>query len=150
MSAPSSRSDPAPVDPAARDGGRRDPGAADDGPRVSGVQVLGSVLASVSGAAVASFFGVAGTVLGAAVVSVVSVVGSALYVRGLRRTQRRLRELELQQRLLERLPGEGPWRLAVRAPAPRGEGGDRAGGDREAGEDGPGRPEAAADGEGGL
>ena len=148
MSAPSSRSrsDPAPADRAARDEGRRDPGADDDGPKVSGIQVLGSVLASVSGATVASLFGVAGTVLGAAVVSVVSVVGSALYVRGLRRTQRRLRELELQQRLRERLPGEGPWRLAVRTAGSR----PGAGGDREGAEDGVGRPEEAGSGAGGL
>lgn len=138
MRAPSPRSDPAPAAEAAPGGDRRDRGADDDGPKVSGVQVLGSVLASVSGATVASLFGVAGTVLGAAVVSVISVVGSALYVRGLRRTHRRLRELELQQRLLVRLPGEPQRRAARTAVHPRhgdgahggGDGPDEAGGGR--------------------
>jgi hypothetical protein len=61
---------------------------------VSGTQVAASVLASVSAAVVASFFGVAGTVAGAAVVSVVATVGSAAYGRGLRRTQQRLQQVQ--------------------------------------------------------
>jgi hypothetical protein len=61
---------------------------------VSGTQVAASVLASVSAAVVASFFGVAGTIMGAAVVSVVATIGSATYSLGIRRTQHRLQKLQ--------------------------------------------------------
>ena len=70
-----------------------DPG---DGVRleVSGTQVAASVLASVSAAVVASFFGVAGTIIGAGVVSVVATIGSAAYSLGIRRTKHRLHKLQ--------------------------------------------------------
>ncbi|MDD9370823.1 MAG: hypothetical protein PV358_11970 [Acidimicrobiales bacterium] len=61
---------------------------------VSGTQVAASVLASVSAAVVASFFGVAGTIVGAAVVSVVATIGSAAYSLGISRTQHRLQKLQ--------------------------------------------------------
>ncbi|HEX5365130.1 MAG TPA: hypothetical protein VFW63_00500 [Acidimicrobiales bacterium] len=64
---------------------------------MSGTQVAASVLASVSAAVVASFFGVAGTVVGAAVVSVVATVGSAAYGVGIRRTRARLRNVQVRQ-----------------------------------------------------
>ena len=54
---------------------------------VTGSQVAGSVLASVSAAVVASYFGVTGTIVGAARVSIVATVGSAAYGLGLRRTR---------------------------------------------------------------
>lgn len=61
---------------------------------VSGSQVAASVLASTSAAVVASFFGVAGTVIGAAVVSVVATVGTAAYGLGIRRTKARLVQVQ--------------------------------------------------------
>jgi hypothetical protein len=86
-----------------RDPGDPDPGDHDGPPdpadghgrlEVSGTQVAASVLASVSAAVVASFFGVAGTIVGAAVVSVVATVGSAAYGLGIRRTKHRLHQLQ--------------------------------------------------------
>jgi hypothetical protein len=59
---------------------------------VSGTQVCASTLASVSGAAVASVFGVAGTVVGAAVVSVIATVAGALYTHGLQQTGEKLQQ----------------------------------------------------------
>jgi hypothetical protein len=63
---------------------------------VSLTQILASALASVSAAVVASFFGVAGTIIGTAVVSVVATTGSAVYALWMRRTRRRLRRLREQ------------------------------------------------------
>lgn len=54
---------------------------------VSVAQVIAGALASVSAAVVASFFGVAGTLIGAATTSVVATVGGALYRSSLERTQ---------------------------------------------------------------
>ncbi len=54
--------------------------------QISPVQVLASALASLSGAVVASFFGVAGTIIGAAVVSMVATIAAALYAYSLRST----------------------------------------------------------------
>ena len=53
---------------------------------LSPAQVAASALAAVSSAVVASFLGVAGTVIGAALASVVSTVSAALYSASLRRT----------------------------------------------------------------
>lgn len=82
MTAPTSRDRPPADDPP------------DDRLGISGTQVLAGVLASVSAAVVASFFGVAGTIAGAAVVSVVATVGGAAYNAGIRRTQARLQRLQ--------------------------------------------------------
>src|SRR4051812_30098160 len=60
---------------------------------LSPVQVVTSALASVSAAVVASFFGVAGTLIGAALASVITTVSAALYGESLRRTTERLRRL---------------------------------------------------------
>ena len=62
---------------------------------VNGIQVCASTLASVSAAAVASIFGVAGTILGAAVVSLVATVGGALYSHGIRHTGAKLQEAQV-------------------------------------------------------
>jgi hypothetical protein len=62
---------------------------------VSGIQVCASTLASVSAAAVASIFGVAGTILGAAVVSLVATVGGALYSHRIRHTGAKLQEAQV-------------------------------------------------------
>jgi hypothetical protein len=59
--------------------------------QLSALQVAGGALAAVSAAVVASFFGVAGTVIGAAVASVVSTVGAAVYTESMRRTHAGLR-----------------------------------------------------------
>jgi hypothetical protein len=59
---------------------------------VTGTQVCASTLASVSAAAVASIFGVTGTIAGAAVVSVIATTGSAVYSHGIRRTGAKLQQ----------------------------------------------------------
>jgi hypothetical protein len=77
-------------------------GAGDGRIGVSGTQVAASVLASVSAAVVASFFGVAGTIVGTAVVSVVATVGSAAYGLGIRRTKQRLQTLQAMKQVQAR------------------------------------------------
>jgi hypothetical protein len=72
---------------------------------VTGTQVCASTLASVSAAAVASVFGVTGTIVGAAVMSVIATTGSALYSHGIRRTGAKLQETPVAE-LTRRL---GPW-----------------------------------------
>jgi hypothetical protein len=89
--------------------------APDDGPPsppslaqrldVTGTQVCASTLASVSAAAVASIFGVTGTIVGAAIMSVIATTGSALYSHGIRRTGAKLQETPVAE-LTRRL---GPW-----------------------------------------
>ena len=59
--------------------------------QLSALQVAAGALAAVSAAVIASFFGVAGTVIGAAVASVVSTVGAAVYTESMRRTHAGLR-----------------------------------------------------------
>jgi hypothetical protein len=61
--------------------------------QISMTQVLATALAAISATVVASFFGVAGTVIGAAISSVCSVVGTAVYSHSLRRTRERMREV---------------------------------------------------------
>ena len=58
---------------------------------LSPVQIAAGALAAVSAAVVASFSGVAGTLIGAALASVISTVSAALYSESLRRTSERLR-----------------------------------------------------------
>lgn len=62
-------------------------------PTLSPLQVVGSALAAATSAVVASFFGVAGTVIGAALASVVTTVSATLYSNSLRKTNDRLRDL---------------------------------------------------------
>ncbi|MEX5718851.1 hypothetical protein [Geodermatophilus maliterrae] len=64
--------------------------------QLSATQVVAGALAAVSAAVLASFFGVAGTVIGAALVSVVSTTGSAVYSASLSRTTERLRKVRTQ------------------------------------------------------
>lgn len=68
------------------------PGSSASRLEVTGTQVCASALASVSGAAVASVFGVADTIVGAALVSVVATIGSAVYSVWIRRTHERLQQ----------------------------------------------------------
>ncbi|SNS34350.1 hypothetical protein SAMN06893096_103305 [Geodermatophilus pulveris] len=67
----------------------------DDEPRtgvqLSATQVAAGALAAVSAAVVASFSGLAGTLIGAGLASVVSTVGAAVYGTSLQRTSRTLR-----------------------------------------------------------
>lgn len=60
-------------------------------PVLSVTQVVASAAAATSAAVVASFFGVAGTVVGAAVVSAVATIANSLYSHSLARTNERLR-----------------------------------------------------------
>jgi hypothetical protein len=76
---------------------RPDPSAGE--PRktsLSAVQVAAGALAAVSSAVVASFFGVAGTLIGAALASVISTVSAALYSESLNKTNNRLRRVREQ------------------------------------------------------
>ena len=59
---------------------------------LSATQLIASGLAAMSATVVASFFGVAGTVIGAALGSMVAVVGNAVYGYSLRRTRSRVRQ----------------------------------------------------------
>src|SRR4051794_15164905 len=59
---------------------------------LSAAQVAGSALAAVSSAVVASFFGVAGTLIGAALASVITTVSASLYATSLKKTNARLRK----------------------------------------------------------
>lgn len=61
------------------------------GLQLSATQVAAGALASVSSAVVASFFGLAGTLIGAALASVISTVSAALYSSSLRKTNEKLR-----------------------------------------------------------
>lgn len=58
---------------------------------LSAIQLTAGALAAVSSAVVASFFGVAGTLIGAAVASVISTLSATLYSQSLQRTNERLR-----------------------------------------------------------
>jgi hypothetical protein len=60
---------------------------------VSFTQVVATALAAITATIVASFFGVAGTVIGAAISSVMSVVGTAVYSHSLRKTRERMRDV---------------------------------------------------------
>src|ERR687890_73777 len=61
------------------------------GLQLSATQVAAGALASVSSAVVASFFGLAGTLIGAALASVISTVSAALYSSSLHKTNEKLR-----------------------------------------------------------
>jgi hypothetical protein len=67
--------------------------ASDSTPRfeLNVVQLVAAALAAITSAVVASFFGVAGTVIGAGIGSLVGTLGTAVYSHSLRRTQARLR-----------------------------------------------------------
>jgi hypothetical protein len=71
---------------------------ADEPPRaaLSLVQVAASALAAVSAAVVASFFGLAGTLIGAGLASVISTVSATLYSSSLQRTRQRLLQARTQ------------------------------------------------------
>lgn len=53
---------------------------------LSTAQVMGSALAAMSGAFLASWLGTTGTLVGAAVASVIATVGAAIYTHSIRRT----------------------------------------------------------------
>jgi hypothetical protein len=61
--------------------------------QLSPVQVAASALAAVSSAVVASFFGVAGTLIGAALASVIATVSGALYTESLTKTNTKLKRV---------------------------------------------------------
>lgn len=60
------------------------------------VQLLAGCLAALSAAVLASFFGVAGTLIGTAIGSIVGTAGTAIYSNWIRRTEARLRYLRRQ------------------------------------------------------
>lgn len=65
---------------------------------LSPAQVIGSALAAVSGAVLASFAGTTGTIIGTAFGSVVATVGAAIYTWWLRRTSAAVRRTAAQVR----------------------------------------------------
>lgn len=96
---------PAPTD-------RRDELPDEEVPRptlgITPAQVAGSALASVSGAVLASWLGVAGTLIGAAMLSIVATVGSAAYTYSLRASS--------QVITIRRRPGGRPVQVEEREP----------------------------------
>lgn len=60
---------------------------------LSVTQIVASALAAMTAAVLASFLGVAGTLIGTAVMSIIATTGSALYKESIRRTHERLRTL---------------------------------------------------------
>ena len=61
------------------------------GPQLSPVQIVASLLATLTGAILASYLGVGGTLAGAAVGSIASTTGTEVYRHYLRRSQERLK-----------------------------------------------------------
>jgi len=114
---------------------------------VTGTQVCASALASVSGAAMASVFGMADTIAGAALVSVVATVGSAVYSLWIRRTHEKLQQTPVTK-IVELVSRTSPGSTGA-AGAPRI--GARVGGSGDGDDDGspstPAEPQPASDGE---
>jgi hypothetical protein len=81
-------------------------------------ELLGGALAAVSGAVVASFFGVFGTLAGAGVMSVFMAVATAGYARSLAAAHRRMRRALVRRAASEADAGKSParpigWRRVV-------------------------------------
>jgi hypothetical protein len=89
------------------------PPAPAPGVKISLIQVTATALAAITATVVASFLGVAGTVVGAAVASTLSVVGTAVYGHSLRRTQERVRAVVPVRR-----PSTTPYRPLPRDARP--------------------------------
>jgi hypothetical protein len=86
---------------------------------ISAAQVIAGAFASVSAAVVASFFGIAGTLIGAAATSVVATVGGALYKSSIERAHARVVRIRqhpsasgvTQEVVKEVTPATPPWRI---------------------------------------
>ncbi len=85
------------------------------GTQLSATQVAAGALAAVSSAVVASFFGLAGTLIGAALASVISTVSAALYSNSLQKTNEKLRRARGQ--LTGRQSPVAETEVAASAPA---------------------------------
>src|ERR687894_204013 len=85
------------------------------GVQLSATQVAAGALAAVSSAVVASFFGLAGTLIGAALASVISTVSAALYSNSLQKTNEKLRRARGQ--VTGRLSAADETEVASAAPA---------------------------------
>ena len=85
------------------------------GAQLSATQVAAGALAAVSSAVVASFFGLAGTLIGAALASVISTVSAALYSNSLQKTNQKLRRARGQ--VTGRLSAGDQTEVASAAPA---------------------------------
>ena len=85
------------------------------GAQLSATQVAAGALAAVSSAVVASFFGLAGTLIGAALASVISTVSAALYSNSLQKTNEKLRRARGQ--VTGRLSAADETKVASAAPA---------------------------------
>jgi hypothetical protein len=97
--------------------------------RINPIAIIAGALASLSAAVVASYFGVAGTLIGTAVVSVISSLGAAIYAGLLGRTRGLVQRTTL---VLQSLPertgsvqtqgpseGQGEGRAPAEGPADR-------------------------------
>jgi hypothetical protein len=76
---------------------------------LSPVQLIAGCLAAVTAAVLASFFGVAGTIIGTALGSIVGTAGTALYTHSIRTTQARLHTIRAHgepQEAVIKLPGD--------------------------------------------
>jgi hypothetical protein len=85
------------------------------GTQLSATQVAAGALAAVSSAVVASFFGLAGTLIGAALASVISTVSAALYSNSLQKTNEKLRRARGQ--VTGRLSAADETEVAAASPA---------------------------------
>jgi hypothetical protein len=89
-----------------------------DKPRLelSLTQIVASALAAMTAAVLASYLGVAGTVIGAAVFSIIGTSGSAIYSHSIRRTKARLRRTLVMPVHPGKAPSHAP--TGVAAPGP--------------------------------
>jgi hypothetical protein len=117
---------------------------AQESSRINPIAVIAGALASLSAAVVASYFGVAGTLIGTAVVSIVSSLTAALYAGLLGRTRGALQHSTTVLRVVSSRAGgpRRPTRPGAAGPASAEEGTGPAGaaGPGEAG--GPATPDA--------
>jgi hypothetical protein len=118
--------------------------------RINPVAIIAGALASLSAAVVASYFGVAGTLIGAAVVSVVSSLAAALYAgllwRGqgfVQRTATTVRQSTTGRTTITSTVREGPGGGQPARTEPAGEGAPGAAGAEASGSSGGGAAGAA-------
>lgn len=132
--------------------------------RINPIAIVAGVLASISAAVVASYFGVAGTLIGTAVVSLVSSIGAALYAGVIGATAGKVQHTTVVHRVSSTVR-QPPWMTGTRTEVQEPGAGDAtgaAGGPRQAPPQGegpggipvqgrviPGRPGGAGEGRAG-
>jgi hypothetical protein len=97
--------------------------------RINPIAIVAGALASISAAVVASYFGVAGTLIGAAVVSVVSSIGAALYAGVIGATASRVQRTDVVHRVSTTVR-QPPWMTGTGTEVHGPGAGDATGGSR--------------------